>query len=186
MIFPSLCYLLCLWSELSLFSIKFKCGCLSLFVINNDRTQIVTKAHSLQCHQHDVKDLIKLLQNTYKSDPCFVFHKTRHTSLHACKNDICKQNLDLAMSHVVPIQGISNDLMFFLDHKSFTIQAVVKIKASEEKGHFSIMTHETHFQHATSTLCNDLSMWAKYYATQNIIYISLTFSFSCFSLSAAR
>ena len=92
-----------------------------------------------------MNDIIKLLllQNTYKSNPHFMFHKTRHTNLYAYKNDIHKQNSYLATSHVVPIQGISNDLMFFLDHEIFTIQDVIEIlphKEAQEKSCFSIMT----------------------------------------------
>ena len=35
-----------------------------------------------------------------------------------------------------------------------------------------MMTNETPFHHATSTLCNHLSTWTKHYATQNNIDLS--------------
>ena len=65
--------------------------------------------------------------------------------------------------------------MFSLDCDFFTIQGVIEIlphKEAQEKGHFSIMTNETHFQYVTSTLCNHLSTWDKHYTTQNNIDLS--------------
>ena len=57
---------------------QFHCGFSSLFVIEEGGTRTSTKAYDLQCKQSDAKDLITLLQDTYKTDPQFVFHRIRH------------------------------------------------------------------------------------------------------------
>ena len=53
---------------------KFHSGFSSPFVIEEGGTRTSTKAYDLQCKQSNAKDLITLLQETYKTDPQFVFH----------------------------------------------------------------------------------------------------------------
>ena len=48
---------------------KFHCGFSSPFVIEEGGTRTSTKAYDLQCKQSDAKDLITLLQETYKTNP---------------------------------------------------------------------------------------------------------------------
>ena len=48
---------------------KFHCSFSSPFVIEEGGTRTSTKAYDLQCKQSDAKDLITLLQETYKTDP---------------------------------------------------------------------------------------------------------------------
>ena len=52
---------------------KFHCGFSSPFVIEEGGTRTSTRAYDLQCKQFDAKDLITLLQDTYKTNPQFIF-----------------------------------------------------------------------------------------------------------------
>ena len=54
---------------------QFHCGFSSPFVIEEGGTRTSTKAYVLQCKQSDTKDLITLLQDTYKTNPQFIFHR---------------------------------------------------------------------------------------------------------------
>ena len=53
---------------------QFHCGFSSPYVIEEGGTRTSTKAYDLQCKQSAAKELITLLQETYKTDPQFVFH----------------------------------------------------------------------------------------------------------------
>ena len=57
---------------------QFHCGFSSPFMIEGGGTRTSTKAYDLQCKQSDTKELITLLQDTYKTNPQFVFHRIRH------------------------------------------------------------------------------------------------------------
>ena len=92
----------------------FHCSFSSPFVIEEEGTRTSTKAYDLQCKQSDAKDLITLLQDTYKTDPQFVFHRIQHCDLNAYKNAIRKQNSFLAKSRVVPIKGVTMEAMFYV------------------------------------------------------------------------
>ena len=93
---------------------KFHCGFSSPFVIEEGGTRMSTKAYDLQCKQFNAKDLITLLQATYKTDPQFIFHRIRHHDLTAYKNAIRKQNSFLAKSRVILIKGVTMDAMFYV------------------------------------------------------------------------
>ena len=56
----------------------FHCSFSSPFVIEEGGTRTSTKAYNLQCKHSDTKELITLLQETYKTDPQFVFHLIGH------------------------------------------------------------------------------------------------------------
>ena len=104
---------------------KFHCGFSSPFVIEEGGTRMSTKAYDLQCKQSDAKDLITLLQETYKTNPQFVFHRIRHHNLTAYKNAIRKQNSFLAKSRVVPIKGVSMDSMLYVLNEISQIPGVI-------------------------------------------------------------
>ena len=95
---------------------QFHCGFSSPFVIEEGGTRTSTKAYNLQCKQSDAKELITLHQETYQIDPQFVFHRIRHRDMNAYKNALCKQNSFLAKSHVVPIQGVTMEAMFYVSN----------------------------------------------------------------------
>ena len=104
---------------------QFHCDFSSPFVIEEGGTRMSTKAYDLHCKQSDAKDLITLLQDTYKTDPQFVFHRIRHHNLTAYKNKIHKQNSFLAKSHVVLIKGLTMEAMFYVSNEISQISGVI-------------------------------------------------------------
>ena len=84
---------------------QFHSGSSSPFAIEEGGTRTSMKAYNLQCKQSDAIELITtLFQETYKTDPQFVFHRIRHLDMNAYKNAIRKQNSFLAKTRVVRIR----------------------------------------------------------------------------------
>ena len=105
------------------------------------------KVYDLQCKQSDTKELITLLQETYKTDPQFVFHQIRHRDMNAYKNAICKQNSFLAKSRVVPIKGVTMEAMLYVSNEISQIPGVLDTfphKDFATQGRWSIMTDTMH------------------------------------------
>ena len=152
---------------------QFHCGFSSRFVIEEGGTRTSTKAYDLQCKQSDAKDLITLLQDTYKTDPQFVFHRIRHRNLNAYKNAICKQNSFLTKSRIVPIKGVTMEAMFYVSNEISQIPGVLDTfphKDLANQGRWSIMTDTTHFKAVTAVLDTNLASWTRLYCEQeNII-----------------
>ena len=138
---------------------QFHCGFSSPFVIEKGGTRTSTKVYDLQCKQSDAKDLITLLQDTYKTDPQFVFHQIRHQDLNAYKNAICKQNSFLAKSCIIPIKGVTMEAMFYVSNEISQIPGVLHTyphKDLANQGRWSIMTDTTHFKAVTAALDTNL------------------------------
>ena len=132
-----------------------------------------SKSYDIQCRQQDAAELIKLLQLTYQHNPTFIFHKMRHQNLKAYKNAIRKQNLYLSNSRVIPIHGIHEEQMFYLENEllsSAGILAVLRHKQSEETGRWSVMTTEHQFKNVCEFLKTNLSEWTrKVTGTHNLL-----------------
>jgi hypothetical protein len=141
---------------------RFQCAFTSPFLIDENGNKTSSKSYDIQCRQQDAAELIKLLQVTYQDNPTFIFHKMRHQNLKAYKNAIRKQNLFLSNSRVVPIQGIHEEQMFYLENEllcSAGIQAVLCHKLSEETGRWSVMTTEREFKSVCDMLKINLQTW---------------------------
>ena len=154
---------------------QFHCGFSSPFVIEEGGTRTSTKVYDLQCKQSDAKDLITLLQDTYKTDPQFVFHRIRHRDLNAYKNAIRKQNSFLAKSHVVLIKGVTMEAMFYVSNESSQIPGMLDTFPHIDlvnQGRWSIMTDTTHFKAVTTTLDTNLASWTPLYCEQENITLS--------------
>ena len=60
---------------------------------------------------HHLRQYIK---KAFQDNPTFIFHKLRHHDFHAYQNAIRRQSTYLANEQVVPLEGISSDLIFYL------------------------------------------------------------------------
>ena len=143
---------------------RFQCAFTSPFLIDENGNKTSSKSYDIQCRQQDAAELIKLLQLTYQTNPTFIFHKMRHQNLKAYKNAIRKQNLFLSTSRVVPIQGIHEDQMFYLENELISSDGIISVlrhKQSEATGRWSIMTTEHDFKSVCDFLKINLNNWAK-------------------------
>ena len=127
------------------------------------------KTYDLQCKQSDAKELITLLQEMYKTDPQFVFHRIRHRDMNAYKNAICKRNSFLAKSRVIPIKGVTMEAMFYISNEISQIPGMLDTfphKDLATQGRWSIMTDTTHFKAVTTALEPNLANWTHSYCEQ--------------------
>ncbi|KAL7565868.1 hypothetical protein ACA910_007426 [Epithemia clementina (nom. ined.)] len=145
----------------------FQCGFTSPFCIDSAGHRTATKSYDIQCRQKDAKELVHLLRQTYQKNPSFVFHKLRHSDPYTYKQAIRSQNCFLSKSRVVPIQGIDEDLMFYLEQDLLQVagvHAILHHRDTASKGRWSILTTEAHFRTLTNTIRENLPRWAEYYA----------------------
>jgi hypothetical protein len=134
--------------------------------VDADGQQVFTPTYDVQCLKSDAKMLIALLAETYGNDSSsFVFHKTRHTNPTEYHGAICNQHKYLASKRVIPIQGISMELMstLHLDLLEITgIQDIHVHKQTHSHGRWSIMTTVEYFQSATQQVKEMLSLLDDY------------------------
>ena len=131
---------------------KFKCRYSSPFqfisVPNDSDRKISTKGYNLEVRQKDAKEMIKLIQLTYKDD-MFIFHCTRHSHPEIYANAIRSQNKYLNMVQVVPIVGITRSEMFYLSNELLQDEGITMVldhSKTEVIGCYSVITNVTYFQ----------------------------------------
>ena len=151
---------------------RFQCAFTSPYLIDSDGNHTSSKSYDIQCKQQDAAELIKLLQKTYQEKPTFIFHKMRHENGKAYKNAIRKQNLYLSNSRVVPIQGVNEEVMFYLENELLCtpgILSVLRHKLSTTRGRWSIMTMEADFKNVCDQISRNLVNWTKKVAADQTI-----------------
>ena len=149
---------------------RFQCGYTTPYVRHDDGTSDRTKSYDIQCRRKDAKDLIAILQETYKKDPTFMFHRARHTNLQIYINAVRRQNNYLSKTRIVPIKGIHEEIMFYLTHELEGIQGVEKIlkhKQTNTEGRWSIVTDDHNFRTVTDTIATNIASWNNFYLQEN-------------------
>ena len=110
---------------------QFHCRISSPFVIEEGGTRTSTKAYDLQCKQSDAKELITLLQETYKTDPQFMFHQIRHRDMNAYKMQFANKTRSLLKAESFPLKESLWKLCFMYPtkfHKSLACSTLFHIK----------------------------------------------------------
>jgi hypothetical protein len=122
---------------------------------------VVAASYDLQCNRQDAKQLITLLSDTYGNDSSqFVFYKMRHDNPTMFLQSIQKQQQYMANKRVIPIQGISPDIMSTLQFDLLAIDGISDVlehKLTHVSGRWSLMTTKESFFLAKSLVKSVLS-----------------------------
>jgi hypothetical protein len=134
----------------------------SPFMMNSNNTRVSTKSYDLQVRQRDAKLMVELLRQTYQSNPTFVFHRLRHKNPQAYRNAIRHQNSFLSQSRIIPIQGITADMMFSFDlelRKLPGVHDVLRHKNTDTEGRWNLLTTETSFKSTSTAVDILIGQW---------------------------
>ena len=156
----------------------FKCGFTTPYLIDQEGSRSTTKSYDIQCNQSDSKLLIKLLKQTYAENPTFMFHKLRHTQPNIYKKAIQKQNAFLRHTRIVPIRGVTKDVMWYMDNSIYDINGVVQIlqhKNTESEGRWSIQTTDEHFDHVKTVMRQHLHDQVQFHCEEQGLRIPESF-----------
>ena len=158
---------------------KFRCGFSSPFLVDDDGYRFATKTFDLQCRQQDAKELIELLSTTYRDNPRFVFHRVRHSQPDTYRRAILKQNAYLKKSRIVPIEGLSSDMLWYGMRERINsipgVHRVTKHRMTGEKGRWSIHTDMLHFSQVVTAVKGNLTRWADEVSEANTIQTGYSF-----------
>ena len=137
---------------------KFKMVFTSPFIYDDFNEKCNSKAYGLQCCQDDAKTLIKILKETYKKNPVFLFHRLRHqdeASKEIYRSALIHQNAYLKEHQVVPVVGLTDDIMFYLREKIMAIVGVTDVskhRDTAKTGRFNVHTTRNHMNSVTKAL----------------------------------
>lgn len=110
---------------------KFKCCYSSPFqyITEEDKPgqRLTSKSYNMETRQRDAKVMITLLKQTFLNNPTFMFHWMQHTLPQVYSNTIWVQNKYLSNTHVIPIAGVTCELMFYLSSELLQIEGVTHV-----------------------------------------------------------
>ena len=128
--------------------------------LRTEKFQAITKAYAIETEKHDSLTMMKILKKTYQDSAAFTSFqlKSRHPEAHT--RIIHQQSRILASHHVIILQNIGPDAMFYLiDH----IQAldgvldVIPSKTVAFNGNYRILVNKDQFRTVRRTLLKNLS-----------------------------
>ena len=117
------------------------------------------KASNLQCVRKDFRQLHQYIEKAYQDNPSFIFHKLRHHDFPTYHNAIHCQNTYLVNQWVVPLEGISSDLLFYLAiymEEIPRVHDIQKHKLTTSEGQYNIITNKKWFASVSEMIQNNL------------------------------
>ena len=133
--------------------------------------------------------MIKIIQQTYKEDATFIFHRTRHTHSEIYSNAIRAQNRYLNIVRVVPIVGITRSEMFYLSNELLQddgIKMVLEHSKTDEMGRYNVITDVNNFSEVSKRISTNIEQITqqirqKYNLKQNELFPPVSVSFRDFN-----
>ena len=131
---------------------RFRLQFSSPFCYNMQKKRRTTIAYSMQCRQVDAKTMLKLLMQTYEDDPKFLFHRMKHEtpeSKASYLSAMYQQNEYLADVKIIPVEGITNDVKFYLETALAQMpdfQGITQHKNTQSEGRWNIHTIDKRFK----------------------------------------
>lgn len=127
--------------------------------------RLATKTYNIQCQWIHAKTLIRLLEHTYAdTHPSFILHKVRHTHPEMYCDAIRKQNAYLSLIRIVPLQGISEDAMFYTAvhiEQTRGVKAILYHWSTADQGRWSVVVSHSQFENIKKEFRLNLVKWFK-------------------------
>ena len=141
---------------------RFRLQFSSPFCYNMQKKRRTTIAYSMQCRQVDAKTMLKLLMQTYEDDPKFLFHRMKHEtpeSKASYLSAMYQQNEYLADVKIIPVEGITNDVKFYLETALAQMpdfQGITQHKNTQSEGRWNIHTIDKRFKPFKESLIKEI------------------------------
>ncbi len=127
-----------------------------LFVDDSGRNK--TRAYSVECRRRDAQDLLQQLYKFNARAKCefqVVFYRLRHHKADRFKQAVIDQTTFLEDTRVIPIEGVSLELMEYCKSDIMEIDgidAILHHKRTHSHGRWNLLTDRHHFKQATKSV----------------------------------
>jgi hypothetical protein len=107
-----------------------------------------TKSYNLQVERKNAKTMIRIIKQAYAVSKDFIFYRMRHEVPATFKAAIKAQNQFLNQARIVPIQGISRDMMWAMESELLALTGVKEVlphRKTTSDGRWNLLTHTKSF-----------------------------------------
>jgi hypothetical protein len=140
---------------------KFKIAfCTPQTTIHN--AQIRTKAYAIETEKTTSMEMLKILKHTYRTTTEFIPFQMRAKHPEAYARILLQQSKTITDQHVIILQNISPDTMYYLSDRIGSVDGVIDIKEAtyrKDLGKYRILVHKDDFQSARKSLQFGLQQW---------------------------
>ena len=147
----------CPKTKIPKFQIAF---CTPQTMIHN--AQIRTKAYAIETEKSTSMEMLKILKHTYRTTTEFIPFQMRSKHPEAYARILLQQSKIITDQHVIILQNISPDTMYYLSDRIGSIDGVLDIKEAtyrKDLGKYRILVHKDDFQSARKSLQFGLQQW---------------------------
>jgi uncharacterized membrane-anchored protein YhcB (DUF1043 family) len=130
--------------------------------IRTEQFHATTKAYAIETERGDSLTMMQILKTTYQESAAFTPFQLRSKSPEAYARTIHQQSRILASHHVIILQNIDPDAMFYLvDHIQALIGVldVIPSKTISINGNYRVLVDKDHFRNLRRTLLKNLPLW---------------------------
>ena len=117
--------------------------------------QLRTKAYSIETEKSTSMEMLKILKQTYHETTEFIPSQMRSKHSEAYSRILLQQSKMIADQHVIIIQHISPDSMYYLSDRITSVDGVIDlIEAPNSKvlGRYQVLVHKDDFHHVRKTI----------------------------------
>ena len=147
----------CPKTKIPKFQISF---CTPQTTIHN--AQLRTKAYAIKTEKTTSMEMLKILKHTYRSTTEFIPFQMRSKHPEAYARILLKQSKMITDLHVIILQHISPDTMYYLSDRIGSIDGVIDMKEvtyRKDLGKYRILVHKDDFHSARKSLQFGLQQW---------------------------
>ena len=124
--------------------------------------QIRTKAYAIETEKSTSMEMLKILKHTYRTTTEFIPFQMRSKHPEAYARILLKQSKMINDQHVIILQNISPDTMYYLSDRIGSIDGVIDMKEAtyrKDLGKYRVLVHKDDFQSARKSLQFGLQQW---------------------------
>jgi hypothetical protein len=140
---------------------KFKLSfCTPQTTIHN--AQLRTKAYAIETEKSTSMEMLKILKHTYRETTEFIPFQMRSKHPEAYARILLQQSKMINDQHVIVLQNISPDTMYYLSERIGSIDGVIDMKEvtyRKDLGKYRVLVHKDDFHSARKSLQFGLQKW---------------------------
>jgi hypothetical protein len=124
--------------------------------------ELRTKAYAIETEKCTSTDMMKILKSVYRVSTEFTSFQMRAKHPEAFARIIRRQTDTISNNHVIILNDMSEDTMYYLSDRILSVQGVldvIRVKNSEHLGKYKILVHKDAFQKVRKTLLASLHSW---------------------------
>jgi hypothetical protein len=124
--------------------------------------ELRTKAYAIETEKSTSTEMMKVLKSVYRTSTAFTSFQMRAKNPDAFARIIRRQTETISNSHVIILNNMSEDTMYYLMDRILSVEGVLDVISAPNADHLGkhkVLVHKNDFQNARKILLTSLHNW---------------------------